>query len=98
MTLRLALSYGGRQEIATAVKQVCQKVSAGELTIDDVTPELIQNNLYDPQMPDPDLVIRTANEHRLSNFLLWQASYAEFYFLEKTVARIPERRFRRSRT
>ena len=48
-----------------------------------VTPELIQNNLYDPQMPDPDLVIRTANEHRLSNFLLWQASYAEFYFLEK---------------
>ena len=83
MTLRLALSYGGRQEIATAVKQVCKKVSAGELAIDDVTPELIHNNLYDPQMPDPDLVIRTANEHRLSNFLLWQASYAEFCFVEK---------------
>ena len=83
MTLRLALSYGGRQEIATAVKNVCQKVNSGELAIDDVTPELIQNNLYDPQMPDPDLVIRTANEHRLSNFLLWQSSYAEFYVVEK---------------
>jgi undecaprenyl diphosphate synthase len=83
MTLRLALSYGGRQEIATAVKKVCQKVNSGELAIDDVTPELIQNNLYDPQMPDPDLVIRTANEHRLSNFLLWQSSYAEFYVVEK---------------
>jgi undecaprenyl diphosphate synthase len=83
MTLRLALSYGGRQEIVTAVKKVCQKVNSGELAIDDVTPELIQNNLYDPQMPDPDLVIRTANEHRLSNFLLWQSSYAEFYVVEK---------------
>jgi undecaprenyl diphosphate synthase len=83
ITLRLALSYGGRQEIATAVKRVCQKVNSGELAIDDVTPELIQNNLYDPQMPDPDLVIRTANEHRLSNFLLWQSSYSEFYVVEK---------------
>lgn len=83
MTLRLALSYGGRQEIATAVKNICQQVKDDRLTVADVTPELIAKNLYDSNMPDPDLVIRTANEHRLSNFLLWQASYAEFYFVEK---------------
>ncbi|MFT7516432.1 MAG: undecaprenyl diphosphate synthase [Myxococcota bacterium] len=83
MTLRLALSYGGRQEIATAVKDICQQVVAGNLLAEDINSETISSYLYDAQMPDPDLIIRTANEHRLSNFLLWQSSYSEFYFLDK---------------
>ena len=80
MTLRLALSYGGRQELSDAMRQLAQSVRDGELEPADVTEESIAQRLYDPAMPDPDLVIRTAGEMRLSNFLLWQSSYAEFYF------------------
>ncbi|MBC8370779.1 MAG: di-trans,poly-cis-decaprenylcistransferase [Planctomycetes bacterium] len=83
MTLRLALSYGGHQEIASAAKKISQQVAAGNLDAENITPEVIGQYLYHPQMPNPDLIIRTANEHRLSNFLLWQSSYAELYFIDK---------------
>lgn len=79
MTLRLALSYGGRSEIADAVKSVVEDVRRGVLDPADIDEETLRAHLYDPHTPDPDLVIRTAGEMRLSNFLLWQASYSELY-------------------
>ena len=79
MQLRLALSYGGRTEIADAARSLGQAIAAGDLAADDVTEDTLRGYLYDPETPDPDLVIRTAGEMRLSNFLLWQASYSEFY-------------------
>jgi len=80
MTLRLALSYGGRQEITDAVKALCQDVTAGKVQAEEVTEDAIACRLYDSEMPDPDLIIRSAGEKRLSNFLLWEASYAEFVY------------------
>ena len=80
MTLRLALSYGGRQEITHAAKALARDVAQGTKKLDEVTVESLTASLYDADMPDVDLVIRTAGELRLSNFLLWQASYAEFSF------------------
>jgi len=82
MVLRLALSYGGRQEIADAVQRLARDIQAGIVDESQVSMESIAARLYDPTMPDPDLVIRSAGELRLSNFLLWQASYAELYFTE----------------
>ena len=82
MTLRLALSYGGRQEIADAVKRIAEEAKNGTLNPDDIEPETIAARLYHPEMPDPDLIIRSAGELRLSNFLLWEASYSEFYFTD----------------
>jgi len=77
MVLCLALSYGGRQEIVDAVRAVCGRVRAGELEPEDITEEVITAHLYQPKMPPPDLLIRTAGEMRISNFLLWQMSYTE---------------------
>jgi undecaprenyl diphosphate synthase len=79
MTLTLALSYGGRQEILDAVLKIAGQVERGELAANQVTEEVISNALYTPGMPDPDLLIRTSGEHRISNFLLWQISYSEIY-------------------
>jgi len=79
MLLRLALSYGGRTEIADALRSVVAAVQAGRLAPTDIDEETLRAHLYDPNTPDPDLVIRTAGELRLSNFLLWQASYAEIH-------------------
>lgn len=79
MTLRLALSYGGRTELADATRALARDIAAGRVAEGDVDEETIRGYLYDPETPDPDLVIRTAGEMRLSNFLLWQASYAEYY-------------------
>lgn len=79
MILNLALSYGAREEITTAVKQIAQKVQSGELSPDDVTQALITDHLYTRTQPDPDLIIRTSGEYRLSNFLMWQAAYSEIY-------------------
>lgn len=79
MVLRLALSYGGRAEIADAVKRIAREVRAGRLDPEVVDEELIRSFLYDSALPDPDLLIRTAGEMRLSNFLLWQVSYSELY-------------------
>jgi len=77
--LTLAVSYGARAEITTAFRRLAEKVKAGELAPEDITEDLVSDHLYTSSMPDPDLVIRTAGEMRLSNFLLWQASYAEFW-------------------
>ncbi|MEZ6015270.1 MAG: polyprenyl diphosphate synthase [Planctomycetota bacterium] len=79
MVLRLALSYGGRTEIADALRGALDAARAGELAPEEINEETLRRFLYDPETPDPDLVIRTAGEMRLSNFLLWQASYAELY-------------------
>lgn len=78
MTLILALSYGGRTEIVEAARQIAQKVRAGTLEPDDITERVVSEHLYTSPWPDPDLVIRSSGEMRVSNFLLWQASYAEF--------------------
>ena len=77
LTLVLALSYGGRAEIVDAVRGVAKKVKAGELDPEDITEKVFAQHLYTRSMPDPDLLIRTSGEMRVSNFLLWQISYAE---------------------
>lgn len=79
MQLNLAISYGGRQEIVEAVKSIAAQVAAGSLKVDDVDETLFAKNLYLKGAPDPDLIIRTGGEFRLSNYLLWQAAYSEFY-------------------
>jgi undecaprenyl diphosphate synthase len=79
MVLNLALSYGGRQEIVDAMRAIARRVEAGELKPDDITEEVVAAHLYQPEMPPPDLLIRTAGELRVSNFLLWQISYTELY-------------------
>jgi undecaprenyl diphosphate synthase len=79
MVLTLALSYGGRQEILDAVQALGRKIKSGIMAPDDISEELFSNSLYTSGMPDPDLVIRTSGEYRISNFLLWQISYSEIY-------------------
>ena len=80
--LILALSYGGRTEIVDAVRAIAGKVKAGELAPAQIDEAVIARHLYLPDVPDPDLMIRTSGELRLSNFLLWELSYAEFYFTD----------------
>jgi undecaprenyl diphosphate synthase len=82
-TLCLAINYGSRSEIVDAFKKMALNIEQGITKSDDISEELISSHLYTAGMPDPDLVIRTAGEMRLSNFLLWQMSYAEFYVTEK---------------
>ncbi len=77
--LILALSYGGRQEITDAVRAIAEKVEGGKLSASAITGETIAQHLYLPDVPDPDFMIRTSGEMRISNFLLWQISYAELY-------------------
>ena len=79
MLLRLALSYGSRAELADAMKKAAVDVRSGKLDPEAIDEETLRHYLYDPETPDPDLMIRTAGEMRLSNFLLWQLSYAEIY-------------------
>ena len=79
MLLCLAINYGSRSEIADAVRQIASEVRAGTLNPDAITEKSVSDRLYTAGMPDPDLLIRTAGEMRLSNYLLWQISYAEFY-------------------
>ena len=78
LTLILALSYGGRQEIVEGVRAIAGKVKSGKLEPAEINEQVISQNLYTHQYPDPDLLIRTSGELRVSNFLLWQISYAEF--------------------
>jgi undecaprenyl diphosphate synthase len=80
--LVLALSYGGRAEIVEASRKIARRVASGELKPDDIDENTIARHLYAPDIPDPDLMIRTSGELRLSNFLLWQLSYAELYFTD----------------
>ncbi len=79
LTLALALNYGSRMEIADAVRDIADKVKAGSLDPKSITEQTISDHLYTAGLPDPDLLIRTAGEMRLSNYLLWQISYAEIY-------------------
>lgn len=82
LNLIFALSYGSRQEMTEAVREIAQKVAAGTLSPADIDESTINSALSTYPTPDPDLIIRTSGEQRLSNFLLWQAAYSEFYFTE----------------
>ncbi|MCS6933925.1 MAG: isoprenyl transferase [Chitinophagales bacterium] len=82
MQLTLALSYSGKAELERAIKLIAKDVLNGSLIPEDITQELIEQYLYTYGMPDPELLIRTSGEQRLSNFLLWQMAYAEFYFTD----------------
>lgn len=82
LTLILALDYSSRSEICDAVRGIARRVQQGELAVDQIDEHLISESLLSAGVPDPDLVIRTSGEYRLSNFLLWQASYAELYFTD----------------
>lgn len=83
MTLVLALSYGAREEITAAVRSIARAAVAGEITPDQIDGKLIARHLYTKDIPDPDLLIRTSGEMRLSNFLLWQISYSEIVIVKK---------------
>ena len=76
--LQIAFNYGSRDEIVHAAKSIAQKVQTGEIKVEDITEELISKNLYTKDIPDPDLLIRTGGEMRVSNYLLWQIAYSEF--------------------
>ena len=83
VTFNIALNYGGRDELLKAVKNIAQEVKEGKIDIQDISEEMVSNNLYTKGEPDPDLLIRTSGELRLSNFLPWQLVYSEFLFIEK---------------
>jgi len=80
--LNIALSYGGRAEIVDAVKKIATKVKKNELAVEAINEEVISKHLYTEGIPDPDLIIRTSGEERLSGFLLWQSAYSELYFTD----------------
>lgn len=83
MVLNIAMNYGGRDELVTATKKIAEKVKSGELSVDDINAELISDIIYTAGQPDPDLIIRPSGEFRISNFLLWQSAYAEYYISDK---------------
>lgn len=80
--LTIALSYGSRQELVQSIRSLAEQLAAGNITTADITEECVTQALYTHDLPDPDLLIRTGGEQRLSNFLLWQSAYTEFYFTE----------------
>jgi undecaprenyl diphosphate synthase len=82
MNLTFAFDYGGQEEIAAAARELARAAAEGRLDPETITPELFASRLFTSALPNPDLVIRTSGEHRLSNFLLWQSAYAELLFLE----------------
>jgi undecaprenyl diphosphate synthase len=82
MTLTFAFNYGGRAEITDGVREIAREVEAGRLTPDRIDERTVARHLYAPDMPDPDLVVRTSGEHRISNFLLWEMAYSELIFTE----------------
>ncbi len=82
LTLCLAVSYGSRQEILNAVRRASKLIKADEIKLEDIDEQLFSNLLYTKDIPDPDMVVRTSGEQRISNYLLWQLAYAEFYFSE----------------
>jgi undecaprenyl diphosphate synthase len=83
LTVHMAISYGARQEIATAMQAIARKVAQGSLQPEAISPETIAAHLHTADAPDPDLLIRTGGEVRLSNFLLWQSAYTELYFTDR---------------
>jgi len=82
MLLNIALNYGGRDEILKAVKAIAKETAAGKISADDIDEKMISDHLYTSGIPDPDLLIRTSGEKRLSNFLIWQSAYSEFWFTD----------------
>ena len=80
--LNIAVNYGGRQEIAESVREIAEDVKKGKIKPSEIDMDTISSHLYTAGMPDPDLIIRPSGEQRLSNFLLWQSAYAEFYFTD----------------
>ena len=93
VTVTLALNYGGRDELVRAVKAIAKDVQDGKTTIDRIDEETVSHHLYTYDMPDPDLVIRTSGELRLSNYLLWQTSYSELYFTDTLWPDFDEKEF-----
>jgi undecaprenyl diphosphate synthase len=83
VVLTLALSYGSRREILQAAKNIAIQVKSGELEVEDINEAIFERNLFTNDMPDPELLIRTGGEYRISNYLLWQIAYAELYFTTK---------------
>lgn len=83
VTFNIALNYGGRDELVKGIKKIAQDVKDNKLEIEDINEETVSNNLYTAGQPDPDLLIRTSGELRLSNFLPWQLVYSEFLFIDK---------------
>ncbi len=82
LNFQVAINYGSRLEIATALKTIANKIKLGELDVNDISEDLISSYLFTAHIPDPDLVIRTGGEFRISNYLLWQSAYSEFYSTE----------------
>ncbi len=82
LNLQIAFNYGARMEIANAAKEIALKVQNGEISADEITEDLISQNLYTSKIPDPDLLIRTGGEQRISNYLLWQCAYSEIYITD----------------
>lgn len=80
LNLNIALNYGGRDELVHAFRKLAEKVKTDELSPDDITEETVSNALYTAGQPDPDFIIRPSGEYRLSNYLIWQSAYAEFWF------------------
>lgn len=80
ITLVIAVNYGGREELVNATKKICSDAIQGKISVDDISEDMINDNLYTSFMPDPDLIIRPSGELRLSNFLMWQSAYSEFWF------------------
>ena len=79
-TLTIALAYGGREEIIQAIQHIAEDVKTKKLNIDNIDEKIVSSYLYTNGLPDPDLILRTSGEERISNFLLWQIAYSEFYF------------------
>jgi undecaprenyl diphosphate synthase len=80
ITLNIALNYGGRDELVKAFKKISEKIKDGSVSPEEITEDMISENLYTNYMPDPDFIIRPSGEYRLSNFLLWQSAYSEFWY------------------
>ena len=80
MVLNIAVNYGGRADVTRAVQSIAQKVKNGEINPEDINEDMISDNLYTVGQEEPDLIIRPSGEYRLSNFLIWQCAYAEFWF------------------
>ena len=96
LTMNLAFNYGSRLEIVDAFKKIARSVKEGSVNVDAIDEKMVSENLYTNGLEDPDLLIRTSGEMRISNFLLWQLSYAEFYFTEKFWPDFDETEFRKA--
>lgn len=96
MTLAIALNYSSRAEIISAVKSISQKVASGQMNVDDIDAESFSSHLYTAGMAEPDLMIRTSGERRISNFLLWQMAYTELYFTDVMWPEFTKEEFKRA--